>query len=147
MNIAIIETLHVIIATTIVGLTIANYFYCTINFNTPLLSPFILRISLLFDLLIIVPAIIFTVITGVKLVNLYHFSFDTDWIKAVFLIISIILGIQICLAIIKLLYYLNDMITKSVYFKYPFHFFYWIIILGYVIIIHDAVMRRALLFS
>lgn len=141
MNTAIVETLHLLLSTTLVGLTIASYFYCAINVNNNTLYNFVFRSSIAVDTVILIPLIIFSFFIGTKLVLLHQLSFQIDWIKAVYVFLSIILLLQIILTALKFI-----MLTKNnCKLHIGFHFFYWLIILGYLLIIRDAVTQQALI--
>lgn len=131
----LVKTIHLIIATTLAGLTVANYFYYLINLKNPVTVKFSSKYTLIADIAIILPLIILSFLTGSALVYLMHLSFDTLWIQAAYYLMTLILILHFFIIVLK----------KIEQFKLLLHINYWLIFLCYITIIHDAIMHRTYL--
>lgn len=132
---SLIQTLHLIITTTLVGLSIANYFYYCFNLTNPKMTLFGKKLSLTTDYLVILPLIFFSFITGTISVHFANLNFSILWVKAAYLLLSLILFLQLFIILLKIF----DQ------FKLWLHINYYLMFICYITIIHDAVLHRTYL--
>ena len=128
----LVKTLHLIIVTTLTGLTAANYFYYIINYKNNAMAAFSQKYSLMADAFFIVPLIILSFITGTSLVYLMDLDFDYLWIQAAYFLTTLVLILQLFVIVLK----------KMQRLKLLLHISYWLMFLCYITVIHDAIMHR-----
>ncbi len=131
----LLKTLHLLITTTLIGFTLANYFYYTINLSKNEMRVFVKKLSLQADYLIIFPLLILSFISGTILIIRFGLSFQTPWLEAAFILLTVVLLLQA--AVTGLKHYLKK--------TFVIHCLYGLMLITYLMIIHDAVLQKTYL--
>ena len=134
----LIKCLHLIGGTVFLGITIASYFYISYSKSDQKLRLFALKTSLLGDILIAL-IIVLQYITATLLVKLNHLSFATPWIIVAYIAFSLVSFCWLVNVIIKVH---NVRLTNGFQYNKLFHAMHMLIILVFILIIHDAVMQK-----
>lgn len=138
--------LHVISAVTLLGLSIAGYFYFLFtHFKEHAISHFTLKLTLFLDALILIPLIVFVTITGFVLDMPVNILIRLAWIisSCIYLLLA-----MLCLVVnlwLKIDAYRNFKKSGHIELK---RIFYVIGILQIILLIgitHDMVIHRGLL--
>lgn len=138
-----IRFLHVMLAVTLSGMFVANYFYIYLAMkeNNVELLKFTLKHSLYIDCLFFLPAILLIFSTGSYQVFLLNLSLHTHWILSAYLFFFIITILWIFLFALKSYSYIFIDNHKFFVGKFFFHISNILILLCLIFIIHDAVRK------
>ncbi len=145
MSISIIKFIHITLSISFLGLQVSSYYYLStaIKERTVKLIDYSLRNTLMVD------AVLFFVVIAMFSTCAYlvfhepGFSFQIPWVHAACVYLSVVFILFLVNMLIK---YVNlQKINRGVFeifrYKYVLHGNYILIIVGLIIIIHDAVMR------
>ncbi len=132
--------IHLICGTTFLGLMIASFYYITLSIrkNDRVLIEYSIKASYFSDgiILLIVPL---QLATATYLVSVGHFTLKIPWIFIAYHAFGAIILFWIAILAIKIFYLSKPRIPPTA-LRF-FYFFNSLVILIYIVIIHDAIMQ------
>ncbi len=136
-----IKFIHVILMTILLGLSFSSFFYTrqALKSRDPVLYAFTLRLALTLEIFIFLPAFFVLLFTGLKLVKIFEFSYQTPWIIAAYSLLGLLLLLRV--GILNFLYRQYVAIKKGkwlVFSKtyYVLQIVFWMI---FILIMRDAI--------
>ena len=140
----LITFVHIICGATIIGILVASFIYIasSIKQNNLTLMQYAIQTSFFGDYLVF-PMILVQFFTGALMVKLHHLSFNLPWIIAAHIALTFVTLLWLCLLLIK---YKNYKRTKPFIFKKCFYALNILMVVTFILIIHDAVTQSTGLF-
>ena len=142
MLLSTVNFFHVLCGVSFLGITIAAFFYIARSLHQqdrPLIN-YSIKTSYVGDIFILL-CIIIQISSSIQLVSARHYTLDIPWIFMAYLAFGIIVSFWLFNIIIKA-YYLSKTVIQPLAIK-GFYFVNIVMILLYIMIIHDAVAHNS----
>jgi uncharacterized membrane protein len=143
-----LKLLHLLNGTLLLGTLISSYLVVLYagRQQSACLFTSLIRSTFIFDIVVLL-TLLAQLLTGSLLVHPRHYDFNTPWITAAYILLTVVVSLWILTIFTRINHYRRVAHNNFVSTPKRLHIYYALILIAVILIIHDAVTKYTFLFG